>query len=169
MIRSEATAKAARPIPSSTAEQAAIIVETLFAYASASVHILTGNLNARIYGANGVMVEAKKFLALKNTTLSIVFLEPQHPSVWQSHPLLDWLKYNSNVEAFVCPAEISEQIAFHFVAADCNSYRFKAMGTSHTSVTAFGDYAFAKKLVKIYHRLKSISRPLERTVRPDAA
>jgi hypothetical protein len=76
-VRSESIERRGRAIPSGTAEQASIIIEIFFAIAQSDVRVLTGDLDARVYGKDGVIVEAKKFLANRERSLSIIFLKAQ--------------------------------------------------------------------------------------------
>lgn len=160
LIRAEALARAGKPIPSSTADQAAAIMETFFARAETSVRILTGGLNARIYGTNEVIVEAKKFLYNRQSSLSIIFLEPQNQRLLSRHPLLSSLNEYDNVHLFETKREFAELVSFHFSVLDRHAYRFKNEIGSHSSVTSFGDVAFAGRLIDVFERLRDLSIPV---------
>src|SRR4051794_18311148 len=88
LIRAESIEKSGRPIPSSTADQASIVLETFFSHGTQSVRIVTGRLNHKVYGTEDIIVEAKKFLVDPGRHLTIVFLEKTEPRFLKRHPLL---------------------------------------------------------------------------------
>lgn len=157
MIRSAALRRDARPIPTSSPEQASIIIETFFATASSAVRIVTAGLNARIYGSEGVLVEAKKFLASSDHRLEVIFLKPHPAAIWHTHPLLRMASENRNVYAGYVQEYITTTLSFHFSVVDNDIYRFKSDSNGHSSIVSFGDKELAKTLIDIFHRLRSVS------------
>jgi hypothetical protein len=159
-VRSESIERRGRAIPSGTAEQASIIIEIFFAIAQSDVRVLTGDLDARVYGKDGVIVEAKKFLANRERSLSIIFLKAQEPTIVEQHPLLASLRSYKNVHLFNAPPNISETAEFHCSVVDDHSYRLKTDIGSHVSVTTFGDPRLAARLISVFTRLQYVSKPV---------
>jgi hypothetical protein len=160
MIRRRSALNDKEPIPSTSAAQAAIVMETSFARAQQSVKILSGGLNARTYGSPGVIVEAKKFLANRRSKLEIVFLEPQEDDFFRTRPLLSSFSNNRNVDLYFAGQERREKIRFHFSVVDQDSYGFKTDIGRHESITAFGDVDFAITLARTFDRVARLSEPV---------
>ena len=157
VLRRASRLRTGEPIPSSTPDQAALVLETFFASANSSVRIVTGRLNARIYGRDPVIIEAKKFLADRNRVLEIIFLSEVRPRIVDVHPLLASLRYNDNVRLFHASKLAHDTFLFHFCVADSDAYRLKREPDSHASITAFGDEAFASKLIEVFALLRENS------------
>jgi hypothetical protein len=136
-------------------------METFFACASDAVRIVTGGLNARIYGREHVIVEAKKCLADKRRSLDIIFLSETDPSIIHVHPLLAALRFNDNLRLLQAPADVADRLPFHFTVVDTDTYRFKKDARSHGSITAFGDTDLAGQLLRVFSNIERLSHVLE--------
>jgi hypothetical protein len=159
-VRTESIQRRGRAIPSGTAEQASVIIEIFFAIAQSKLRVLTGDLDARVYGKEGVIVEAKKFLANRERSLSVIFLKEQDPMIAEQHPLLASLRSYKNVHLFNAPSEVAEAAQCHCSVVDDHAYRIKTDIGSHVSVTAFGDPVFAARLITLFARLQSVTKPI---------
>jgi hypothetical protein len=160
------TIKAARPdghpIPCSGPEQAAAALQMFFSIANRSMRIVTGGLNARIYGQPPVIAEAKRFLADGSHTLEIIFLEPVDNQKVVRHPLLAEILGWNNVHLFRINPSPDRHFGFHFTLADDNlAYRFKEDVDKHASIVAFGDAKFSSTLLNAFRRLRSNSEKFE--------
>jgi hypothetical protein len=160
VLRRESRLKTGEPIPSSTPAQASLVLETFFASANSAIRVVTGRLNARVYGRDHVIIEAKKFLADRSRSLEIIFLSEMRPRIVDVHPLLSSLKHNDNIHLFQAPPGSENNLSFHFAIMDDDSYRFKKDAGSHGSITAFGDPEFAAKLLRVFAFLRAKSREI---------
>jgi hypothetical protein len=160
ILRRESQLRTGEPIPSGTPAQAALVLETFFASANSAIRIVTGHLNARIYGRDPVIVEAKKFLADRSRTLEILFLSEVRPNIIVVHPLLAALRHNDNMSLYQAQVELAQAFPFHFSVVDRDAYRFKKDAISHGSIIAFGDLDFAGKLLRVFSGLRNQSTPI---------
>lgn len=147
------------PIFNGSLEHAAIIVETMFANSSHSVQILSGKLNARVYGRDDVVEQAKLFLADANHTVRIL-LEENRKEDLSDHPFFDEFAEYQNLEVRVVPADWQNTYDFHFLVMDSDSYRFEHDKTKHSAIAAFGDGPAAKNLARIFNDLWQQSEPV---------
>jgi hypothetical protein len=161
LLRRESQRRTGTLISSGTPAQAAVVMEVLFATAQEAVRIVTGGLNARIYGHENVIVEAKKFLTDKSRSLTIIFLSKPDPMITRIHPLLASLRYNDNVRVLQAAPETVEVGPPHFTVVDKDAFRLKRDAFSHGAIVAFGDKTLSGTLLKMFSLLEGRGRDIE--------
>ena len=142
------------PIPNGTLAHASLLVEAMFRHASSAVRILTGELNARVYGTPEVISRAQEFLANSEHTLEIIFEGDFDDAELKRHPLLASVN-PSNVKLFRLNADLKSKVRAHFAIMDTDSYRFEADKLKPSAVAAFGDKSFARDLLNVFEGFKS--------------
>ena len=162
------------PIFVGSLDQAAIIVEKLFALARSHVLIVTGKLNARVYGVDNVREQARLFLVDPTHRVRIIVEEPDGQYL-VDHPLLDAVpthKGFSNLEIRALPKKNQSMYDFHFMVVDGESYRFERNREEPVAIAAFGDKAGAQNMEGIFERLWSMANcisPEQRAMAVDVA
>ena len=134
-----------------SADHAAVIVENVFIAARNKVRLLTGDLNARVYGARNVVTRAQQFLGHTDHELEVLVEE------WnanRSHPLLEEIGENENVTFYQIPSRLSAEISYHLMTADEDCFRFEREKNSHAAVAAFGDGETTEHLNKLWDSIK---------------
>lgn len=121
-----------------SAEHASVIVENLFRVANHHVRILTGDLDARVYGNPNVIQRAEEFLSYSDHKIDILV---EDASFNGSHPFVRAVVNRDNVTLMEIDSNLSEGIPYHFMTADEDCYRFEEMKGSHKAIAAFGDQA----------------------------
>lgn len=140
------------PIFNGSTEHASIIVERMFAHAHKSVCVLSGKLNARVYGPEEVLAEAELFLADSTHSLRIL-VEQFDEMVWEKHPFFKKFAAHKNVAVRCVPPEHQQDYEFHFLLMDDDSYRFESDKSTHVAIAAFGDKQGAANLSGIFNKL----------------
>ena len=158
LLRRESHRRTGAMISSGTPAQAAVVMEVFFATANEAVRIVTGGLNARIYGHENVIVEAKKFLADKTRSLTIIFLSDVDERLTRVHPLLSALRYNENARVLQASLDTANTVPFHFTIVDNDTFRLKREAASHESIVAFGDTTISESLLKMFSLIEQRSR-----------
>jgi hypothetical protein len=161
LLKRESQRKTGRVISSSTPEQAAVVLEVFFATATSAVRIVTGGLNARVYGHENVIVEAKKFLADRSRSLQILFLNPMPPKLPYIHPLIGALLQNDNLVVMQADDEVNKVMRLHFSVVDMTAFRLKKDTDAHASIVSFGDTTLSNSLVSIFSELEKRSQKIE--------
>jgi hypothetical protein len=144
------------PISNGSHDHAAIIIEQMFKSAEKQVSILSGNLNARVYGRTDVVEQAKLFLTESERRVRIL-LESHDPLILKDHPLFERLRNNENLSVKVVPEELREKYEYHFLVMDDDSYRFEPTKDAPTAVAAFGDKKTAENILNIFNMLWEVS------------
>lgn len=137
-------------------DHAAVIVENLFNVAHNHVRILTGDLDARVYGNPKVVQRATEFIGHNDHTLDILI---EHNTLSAHHPLVLALKDAGNVTVKLIPPSIADGTPYHFMTADSDCYRFEETKGSHKAVAAFGNQS-AMTLVNIHDSIMAHSTPI---------
>lgn len=140
-----------------SADHAAIIVQNLFIAAKKQVRLLTGDLNARVYGARAVVERAEQFVGHSDHSLEIL-VEEWNAS--RSHPLIEGVGGNDNVTFLQVPASLSEKITYHMMTADDDCFRFEREKNSHAAVAAFGDVKTTTHLNELWLSIKTHCTPI---------
>lgn len=157
-VKTLASLRTGDPIYNGSPEHAAIVVEQMFASAHSAVRLVTGDLNARVYGTSGVVQRAREFLGHSDHTLEILV---EHRTFSDTHPLIEELAGQPNFTILQLPASVSEVLKFHFMTADDDCFRFEAEKNSHAAVAAFGDKETAVHLNGIFATLSAAARPID--------
>lgn len=140
------------PIYNGSIEHAAIVIEKLFAHASDRMLILSGKLNARVYGHGKVMREARLFLAEAGHLVRILLEEDDEKDL-KDHPFFEEFANYDNVKVRTVPSEWQERYGFHLIVMDGDSYRFERDKRYHAAIAAFGDTDGAKRFENIFDTL----------------
>jgi hypothetical protein len=142
------------PLPNGTLLHAAMLMEAMFSSASKSIRILTGSLNARVYGSPEVIACARQFLATSGHSLEIIFEDEIDEDAVARHPLLASLGPGANVRLWKLKSVFRKKIVAHFALMDDDSYRFEADKTKPSAIAAFGDKVFCKTLSGFFETLQ---------------
>ncbi len=153
LVQSLASRRDGTPTYNASVEHASVVIQYLFANAERTVDILSGSLNARVYGRNSVVEEAELFLASSANNKLRIILEKDIPEDRRIHPLFKACSDVSSIELRIASQDVQDRYQFHFVVVDKNSYRFEEDKTKSSAVAAFGHPEGAKNLAKIYEEL----------------
>ena len=159
-VRLLASQRNGEPIYNASTDHASIIVETMFAHANEGVCIYSGGMNARVYGREEVVTQAKLFLS-NPTHFAKIILESPETVDFREHPFFKAVCENNNVTVRVISSELSKMIKFHFLLMDNDSYRFETDKTTHVAVAAFGDAKGAREMATLFETLWINSLTLE--------
>jgi len=140
-------------------DHAAIIAENMFGYAHDRVSILTGKLDARVYGPEAVVDKARIFLVDPKHSLRI--LVEDGIEELKSHPLMKLfcngknaaVGKHGNAEIRKVPDDLRGTYKFHFLVTDGDSYRFEQDKTKPVAVAAFGEAKGGANLEGIFNKL----------------
>lgn len=152
-VRSLASKRDGEPIYNASVMHASIVIESLFANAERRVDVLSGILNARVYGRESVIEEAKLFLALSAKNKLRIILEQDSPEDRTIHPFFKASASMPNIELRVAPQKVQDTYGFHFVLVDNDSYRFESDKSKPSAIAAFGHKEGAENLNEIYEYL----------------
>lgn len=160
-VKSAAEARNGEPVYNGSIEHAAVLAEAMFAHAQKEVCILSGELNARVYGREDVVEQANLFLADPEHTAKIL-VEDGTSLDWDNHPLLRAVNDNLNVEVKEVPTALQARYKFHFIVMDSDSYRFEQDKSQPVAIAAFGDVKGGANMRKIFTTLWDASTPVAR-------
>jgi hypothetical protein len=144
------------PLLNGTLDHAMMIIQAMFSHAVQSVKILTGTLNARVYGNEAVISAARQFLANPDHRLEIVFEEKIEELDLAHHPLLAALEGRENLQIWRVMPEYQGKFVSHFALMDDDSYRFEADKSQTSAVAAFGDKKRFKQLDSAFASVKKM-------------
>ena len=160
-VRMLASKRDGQPIYSASVEHASVVIEHLFSNAVRRVDILSGNLNARVYGRTTVVKEAKLFLGSSADNRLRIILEEDSPRNRRVHPLFKTCWEWPNLELRVASREVQDLYRFHFALMDGDSYRFGCDKTKPAAIAAFGHEKGAQDLDEVYEVLWDQCDPAE--------
>ncbi len=152
-VRSRALEHDGRPIFNESIEHASVVIENLFKSAEGRIDVLSGSLNARVYGRTEVVKEAELFLATSLKNRIRIILESDSSESRAFHPFFMTCSRFPNLETRVAPPEQQDRYGFHFVVVDEDSYRFEDDKRQPQAIGAFGDQKGAKHLRGIHSKL----------------
>lgn len=158
-VAARAQSRNGEPIGNSSYDHAAIIIEQMFHSANRQVSVLSGSLNARVYGRDELVDQAEFFLAQGDRSARFL-VESDDPSLVKNHPLLERLRNNGNVELRVVPKDIQKLYNYHFLVMDDDSYRFEPARGTPTAVAAFGDKETAGNFSQVFDAIWEASREI---------
>lgn len=153
--------RSGEPIYNGTIEHASIIIEVMFASANRSIDLLTGKLNARVYGTQEVVESAALCFADMTRHMRVLIEQPDEKELAEN-PLYLSLSNNENVEFRAVPREVHDIYDFHFLVMDNDSYRFESDKKKASAVAAFGDAEGAANITRIFESLWGVGQPIER-------
>lgn len=159
-VRKVARERKGEPVFNGSTEHASVIVEAVFAQADDHVHILSEKMNARVYGPEPVIEEARLFMAEASHKVKVL-LEDANEDDLRDHPFFDEFGKMANLEVRVVPETLQQRYPFHFLVMDGDSYRFEADKRQHVAVAAFGEEEGARNLENVYRTIWEKSRPVD--------
>jgi hypothetical protein len=134
---------------------ASIIIERMFANATASVAILSRGFDPRIYGSYEAIEQAELLLGDPNRSISIL-LENVEAETISSHPFVARLGAyldRGNLSIRKLPTHLADAVGINFAIMDETGYRIERDKTQAVAVASFGDVNFTTALRKFYSRL----------------
>lgn len=134
-------------------DHAAIVIEAMFAHAQKDFVILTKNLNARVYGREEVVEQAKLFLSGSADNDLRVVLEENVPENRKQHPFFQALSGYQNFLLRYAPPELQRKYDFHFAEMDGNSYRIEYDKTKPFAIAAFGEREGAENIAGVFDKI----------------
>ncbi len=149
------------PIPNSSADHAAVLIEHLFGSADRRMDIVADTLPAQIFATPDVLEKAEAFLAKPGGRLRLLVEDADAIS---AHPLFGPAAARGAIDVRVAPPSVCSRIAFHFAVSDGTSYRFQHDRTLHAAVGAFGDMDGAANLENIFQSLWDASAAADDTI-----
>jgi hypothetical protein len=156
LLRSRIEARDGTPLPNGTPVYEMMLMLVMFKNAGSIIRILTGKLNARVYGSEEVISAAKQFLANPDHRLEIIFEEEIGDEDLARHPLLAALEERSNLELWRVRPEWQGKLLSHFALMDGDSYRFEADKTKPSGVAVFGDKEHFRLLANAFEAIKKM-------------
>ncbi len=148
-----------RPLFNATLDHASILTEAMFANANDYIWILSGKLNARVYGRSKTVEEAKLFLVDPNHKLRILVENGSKESL-KDNPLFTLCEEKENAEVRLVPEKMSKRYDFHAWVMDNNSYRFEEDKTKPEAIAAFGDEDGAQNIKELFKTIWKESEQL---------
>ena len=142
-------------------DHAAIVIEAMFAHAQKDFVILTRNLNARVYGREEVVEQAKLFLSGGADNALKVVLEENIPENRKQHPFFQALSEYNNFLVRYAPPELQSKYEFHFAEMDGNSYRIEYDKTKPFAIAAFGEEEGAENIANVFRKIWKNCEELE--------
>ena len=161
-VRELALKRDGEPIYNGSLDHAGIIVEQMFVSAHDQVSILTGALNARVYGTASVIEKVDIFLAGSDTTVRIL-VEANEDQI-TDHPFFERLSKHmgkGDLEVKRVPENWQEFYEYIFLVMDDDSFRFEEDKTKHAAIAAFGDKEGGHHLTEIFDSLWKAGEPVE--------
>jgi hypothetical protein len=159
-VQAAAKARNGEPLYNSSLEHAAILTEAMFQYANDEVCILSGELNARVYGRGEVVEQAKLFLADPDHSLRVL-VESSSEADREDHPFYEEFLDHDNAKFRQVPPKLREKYIFHLMVMDGDSYRFEEDKGLPSAVAAFGDTSGGENLGRIFETLWDNSENLD--------
>ncbi len=154
MVTRAAWLRDGKPIFNGSYDHAQVLVENLFEHAHESFDILTGELNPRVFGATKVLGQAENYLALKGTKIRVLVQEPDSID-YVDNTFIKKFGEKDDVEFRQIVPGIAEEIGYHFIVMDKDSYRFEGDINSENAIAAFGDKKNADHLSEIFEKIWS--------------
>ena len=159
-VMKAASARTGEPVFNGSIDHARVIATAMFKHARQNIDILSTSLNARVYGPEQVIDEAKLFLADKSHCLRIL-LEKSPDDASGKHPFFDEFKCHSNVHVRELAAHTSEILPFHMIVADQDCYRFESDKKKVSAVAAWGNEETGSHLKNIFETLWKSAKPVK--------
>ncbi len=158
-VREAALVRDGRPLYNGTLDHASILTEAMFASANKHVWILSGKLNARVYGRSEVVEEAKLFLADPDHEVRIL-VEDGSDENREGHPLFELCEKMGNAKIRGVPEALSQAYEFHACVMDGDSYRFERNKEKCEAIAAFGDEDGAQNIERLFEMIWNGSKQL---------
>lgn len=149
------------PFYNSSIDHAAVIIEKMFRHADREVCIISNRLNARVFGQEEVVKEARGFLSDTNHSVRIL-LEDEAETLSEGHPLVEELRQHpKSYEVRKIPQQLVDVLNYHFTLVDDDSYRFEPDKSKWEAVAVFGDKNGAAKMRTAFDAIWKASASIE--------
>lgn len=159
LVQKLARERTGEPVFNTSLDHAGVLIEAMFQHARGSVNILTGKLNARVYGREEVVQQARLFLADPGHEVRIL-IEDASEEALREHPFFEAFSDNSNLHVKLVNRDLAPGYKFHFTVMDGDSYRFERDKESPAAVAAFGDTEGATSMSTFFDALWSVSESI---------
>jgi hypothetical protein len=157
-VKEAAALRNGEPLYNSSLDHATVLTEALFEHAQRDVCILSGRMNALVYGASAVIEKARLFLSDRDRTVRVIVEDPSAIDV-RDHPFFTAFLGHHDVEIRVLDSGLSELLPYHFMVMDSDSYRFEHDKTLPHAIAAFGDRTVGANLSHVFSELWGQSNP----------
>jgi hypothetical protein len=151
-VKDAALRRDGEPIYNSSLDHAAVLTEALFEHANSEVCILSGRMNALVYGSAGVIEKAKLFLSDTEHKIRVLVEDPEAIDR-QDHPFFKEFFGHHDVSFRALDRSLGELMPYHFLAMDGDSYRFERDKSLPNAIAAFGDSKGGENLTAIFNEL----------------
>lgn len=138
---------------------AAVILEALLDNAREKVCLITTSLNPEVFGNEGVISAAQKFLSDGTHVMQILIETDPEESISTGHPLAQELVQHNTVAVRRLPPTLLTEMNYHFTVVDADSFRFEPNKSRWEASAAFGDAANGRKLQGVFDSLWEMSAP----------
>ena len=140
---------------------AAIIIERMFASAKKKMRILSLDFDPRIFGVEETVEQAQLFLGLSDRNAQIL-IEDKTKIIPRSHPFLNTLLKNSNLQFKLLRGDLREIVDLNFALMDDCGLRYE--GDESGSSSAFARFQESDPLVtrlsKLFDNLWNFSQEI---------
>ncbi len=151
-VRGAVGARDGEPLFNGTLGHASILTEEMFASAKKCIWILSGKLNAEVYGREEVVKKARAFLDDPDHEVRILVEDGSKESL-EDNPLFKLFEEKENAEIKVVPEDLSKRYDFHAWVMDDDSYRFERDKTKCAAIAAFGDKDGAQHIKGLFETI----------------
>jgi hypothetical protein len=160
-VRELALKRDGTPVFNASADHAAIIVSQIFETAQHDVSILTGHLAPRIFARDDVLQWTQIFLSDPDHQLRILAKQSDLEKM-RNNSAYEAIRTSGNVSLRALPDNIEEQIAYRFVVADDDLYRFEPAKEKCEAAAAFGERVIAPHLKSLFDKLWDAALEVDR-------
>ncbi len=160
-VQEAARLRDGEPLYNGSLDHAAVLAEEMFNNAETDVNILSGNLNARVYGTSNIIEKARQFLSDTDHKIRIILENPDKVDP-VDHPFIrEFGNKNDDVEFRSLPDDMKDEINYHFIVMDSDSYRFEKDKGDPSAIAAFGDITGGKNLTSVFDTLWNESKEID--------
>ena len=146
-VKEAALKRSGEPIYNGSLDHASVLASALFEHAREEVCVLSGELNAHVYGTDDVLERARLFLSTRGRKIRVLVENPDAIDP-KDHPFVHEFGGNDDVEFRQLSSAVN--VPFHFIVMDGDSYRFEKDKSAPTAVAAFGDTAGGENLSRMF-------------------
>lgn len=154
-VRRQAAKGASEKVITNGADQASVVIESLFDQAEREVCILTEDLVSSMYGTEEVIEAATKFVRFEQGIVRVIAERPRRVRYWQNNPLVRAI---GSEEGFVLREMHnlpSVPIDFHFAVADRVHGRYEVDRAGVLGMGFFSNAPVAARLISVFEYLWS--------------
>lgn len=141
-------------INNSTIEQAAAMIEQLFAVAKGKVRILTGHFNPEVYDRPEIRRAVERFLSGGGIIYAILIAGQTEKEALQANPFIKFLRDQKGVDLFLDNGG-SLKNCNHFLLAETAkglAFRLETDSRNHLATGSFGLFRDGERLREFFDR-----------------